>query len=451
MPTLQSALFRPQPDLRRLLYLLLIMVAAVLVGVVPSHRALYIDGAYYLLHILDTGTFLLISPVRSGVNVFVQWLPVAAVQSGIRNIEVISWLFSLNYYLPVILSPLLTWAVLPENSRNWIVLPLMHVLFWFTLTSMAVVSETAGVVLFFWPVYFSFFTEGALTKAGRWIFWVCAVFLSFSYEMAVVPVAALLLIAVWKRRPVESIALLLSAVWTGSTLLGRANPVNTDSWTLFFQWFDVLEHGPAIATFGMTALVLTGMFSTAKFRRVLHLPALVFVGILVLVHRVDPEVMHPGYLLKARFLNVFFPFLLIPVHFWFTCRNSISNVVFPVRLMYLWTIAASLFVIESSLMWNKYCTSFFQFTQSETGLVNSRTFELTTPKTIVQYHANWTAPVMSIVIPAVRGEKTIKTMVLNADSTLWSPFSGTKPSEWPDLNRYHLTYHPDLWNRAISE
>lgn len=150
-----------------------------------------------------------------------------------------------------------------------------------------------------------------------------------------------------------------------------------------------------------------------------------------------------NYQMRGRFTNVYFVFAGLPL-VWLIERKGWQPDFLPIRQLNFILMAA---VFNSAFLeyrWNHHEDAFASEILSKPA-GNYGVDELTI------YHnrqdrpfiGNWVAPSMAVYLQTFHSD-SIRVMLQNADSTLWTPFSPLRPKEWPDMSRYGIHYSEAL-------
>jgi hypothetical protein len=119
-----------------------------------SLRALYADGAHFLVHILVSRTFWILEPSRGSVEFLMQIPIVAAIKFGITDIEKLSIVFCITLeFLPLLLVGL-CFFLLPADRKILFILPACHYFFGSLSAGFAPIAEGPTAAAYFWALLY---------------------------------------------------------------------------------------------------------------------------------------------------------------------------------------------------------------------------------------------------------------------------------------------------------
>ncbi len=156
------------------------------------NRGLYADGAYYLLTVARSGSFHLVDPARTTVQVLRQAPLVFAYWASTLNLAQLGQIFSAAMLLLPPLLCALCWPILPREFKSWIVFPLLNLLTGVSVSSFAAVGEGAIAASCWWLLLFLL-----MFRTRRWMSQISYLLLSipaFFLHEAAFPLMLVLLV-----------------------------------------------------------------------------------------------------------------------------------------------------------------------------------------------------------------------------------------------------------------
>ena len=440
--------------LRPLLFLCLVSAMAALLIAISTQLALYADGPFYLLWILDKRHPMDFDYSRQFAQTLTQYPVSFAVRHLAPSISQISLLFEIFQVLPYAISFLIC-AFALRQQRYLLIFPLLSFAAAGLNASLFIVSESHVLAALFWPLACFLTVDEKPGKIGWLLILACAVPIVRSYESMVFLGGWLALLAGHRafanrghRIAIAYVALTLwflagmgiAAYW----IMHPRDPENLKSIShaLSLAFADGPHlHIMAIATW-LAILLLVGGAVPAIFWRRLNgywlTPAiLVPAAALWFIVRMDEFMPTEHY--QARILNLAAPLLLAPI-MWVAHRfkNHI-----PIRI---WSDAAlaTLSILIGQLFataavaqsWTNYLTEVKTELPGFQGICPLEVLGLSHGP-FARWNWGWTMPTMS----AVLSEGAIRAVVANpAGSTAWVPFDPMDARSLPDLSRYGLRW-----------
>ncbi len=428
---------------------------------VLTHRALYADGAYMFLRVLEQGGTVDVWVNRAFAHRLFQAPMVLAMKLGLRNLDALLFLFNLGCFLPWLCS---LWFCF-QLSRRW---------FWVVLLSVALGYGNAGFMAvgehnlshaFFWPVAFALLFCRPLTPFAAMVLVTCATVLIRSYEATLFLGPALAGLAIWRlwrhreagwRRWVllAAVGLLLAAGWVG--LRGVMAPEAKRNFGDFQSGvWDLLMHpsGPVIWS-AAAALLLVLLY--LRPRLLDRLPPWLLaaaLGIACLAWALWPMLqatsVHPDLQHRFRVLNMAVPLGLLAALLLAQRRPQRFATARPV----LATVAAALLALQSvwqlaaTTQWWGYLGVFRGVLESNQGVVIFEDTPLATRHLgaqSTQFDWVWPLPSLSIVL-APGGQ--VRTLIVGRNLK-GRPFSPANPAALPDLTAYGIDY--SLYRQALA-
>ena len=229
-------------------------------------RHLAMDGANFFVKVLESEAFFLPASTRVATNVIQQWALVLAVQTGVKDLRVLSAVFGFGLLLPFWLGLAATCRVLPAGQKHFMALPIWAILLIHFPLDGGLVFEGHVMTILVWPVLF------LLLRRERWdgidalLLFGALGLLAFSYESAILPELAFVALSVRRvsiatesrQRRLSLIAGALALLGAGVALVGILFPRDSgnradfadsllEPWRWPLQWVGLL----AFAGFGV--------------------------------------------------------------------------------------------------------------------------------------------------------------------------------------------------------
>jgi hypothetical protein len=139
---------------RNFWFLLFFIVSCSLVWSVFIDKHLSADGVNYLCIILEKHNFTYIDWARQHSNYLIEWLVVLAVRSGVRDVQILSWLFGAGIYLTFLFSFILCYAALPGKNKVLLIFPVASMIAVNLSSDFDLIGEHHPMVLLAWPILF---------------------------------------------------------------------------------------------------------------------------------------------------------------------------------------------------------------------------------------------------------------------------------------------------------
>lgn len=435
------------PDSRALRgFVVFVAIGAVLsiAAIVATRRFLYADSSHLLLGMWRNGSFHIAHPDRWFAGAAAQWLPALAMRLGWRNPDGIATLFGLNLWINPVLAVLAAYWV-SGRSREIALLMLLSVLYLFQTVYLMIDGESS--VTFWLVAIFVILTLAENFSLAALALLVPILYTHVSAVLALAPILFVLL--VWRCRylpyygPVRynSLVASLAAAVAVLALRGADTPLGEDR----AYFLTGALQTPTNPTFVLATLAFGSLFLQA-FRPHDRWVARVFwasCGLLLLLPFAEPTLIRPFFHYRSRALNAamavpFFLYLHGRVH----GRLPVPS---PLDARKAVALAAVVFLFQGKVTWewSEHVRRFRAELAAARGIVEfPRQGPFVEPRSR-QFSWSWTTPVRSVVFQAMDGPE-IRTIMLNADTTLWQPFHPRIPAELPDLSAYGVRYAPEL-------
>jgi hypothetical protein len=121
---------------------------------VSEMRGMFADGSNYIVHILASENFFFLEPARKLVQLLQQSLLVLGIRSGVTDLPTLVQLFTLGALgWPIILTGS-CWFILPREEKGWIIGPLINLVAFCPMTSLAAIGEGMIASCLLWIIFF---------------------------------------------------------------------------------------------------------------------------------------------------------------------------------------------------------------------------------------------------------------------------------------------------------
>src|SRR5690606_10412845 len=276
----------------------------------------------------------------------------------------------------------------------------------------------------------------------------------FTHEVAIlafIPVAAILLaqreryLRYYGTRRFWLLVVGLSAVAASIAWRSIASDPGPNR-TYFIEGALSLPGSPSL----MLTLLAFGSLAALAFRPSHNPPATVFwvsTSMLLVLPFAFPEWTWPFYHYRARILNGGLAFML----FLFLHGRIHWNLPPPAGLTtrrVLW-LAAVVFVFQAAVTreWERHRDLFRSELSEAHGLVSFPVEGPFAERRSAQFSWSWATPTRSVLFQALAGGE-VRTIMLNADTTIWQPFDPRVRADLPDLSVFGIRYGPEVTGGA---
>lgn len=421
---------------------------------IACSRFLFMDGAYYMVRILERADFVEMDSSRRFGYWITQAPLVLALRAGLRDRDLLLPLFGAAHFATLPLSlAVCHWAA--RADWRYLAFPLLATFAGTLNTEMFVASESRLAVALFWPLLLLMLLRND------------------TFATALTALMALPALRVYESMLV--LGLILGAA-AGGRAARAAGLAQRAGWLLLALWFlagsaialeSVIHprHPAALATFlrstvffvhrdfgvhhmGLLSLVLVALATLLLLRPVMTLRSFVrgaagFAGLavaLALWPWLRPTESAPGLHYPARVMNAYLsvPLALgaILLRFGWLARE-------PTRYRRIIALTAVLGMaqcawnVAASHSWDRYLVLFRRELECRRGFIpfaESALARLPIQALPSSFNTNWTMPVMSLLL-SNRG--SVKSIVGNPPSVpLWMPYDPTDLSALPRLAQY---------------
>jgi len=415
-------------------------------------RCLYADGSYYLLRVLQAGTFTEMISNRSFAVYLFQLPVVAAIKLGITNIHWMTLAFGIGCFCSWPVAMLLCYRMAPQHF--WVVM-LACAAGYLNAAFMAV-GEHIVAHAFFWPALFAILFVRPLNLPAAVILLLTAGLLIRSYESLLFLGPPLVVLLVWRmitgrETPWQQVVLGTAAVffamaayfaWEGvchpsdpgnygAFTQGPLSELRFPTWTIQMSYF-----------WGVLILALKSPQVVRLLRQrigsiLLGCAVLLWGGWPLLV----PEQLNPVGQYESRFLDLLVPLALMPA--------AVSLAIKPqwlaaqkqdlVRLSACMLIAQSLWQVSATWQWQGYVRNWRNLLSTQKGPIDlSKIYgnRNSDGGQALRFDWPWANPCMSLML----GPDKVQALIMPGRTLLWQPFNPLEPQSLPNLQRYGLDY-----------
>ena len=418
-----------------------------IIAVITTLRFLYADSSHFLLSMWESGSFAIQNRSRWVGFAASQWLPASAMQLGWSDLRGIALLYGVNLWLNPVLAVAAAWWA-SERSREATLAVLLSVLFLFQTTYVVIDNEAS---VFFWLAQVLLI----LTVRPDFRYRALVLFapIIFTHEALVLAFGPILVILLVGRRRYEAYygakrfwslvsGFALAVALVTVRVVRPADEIIAQNRTYFIEG--------ALSLPGSPSLVLTsiafGALALHAVRPALRWPTPVFwssAALLLILPFAAPELLWPFYHYRARILNAALALLL----FLYLHGRTVWQVVPPARLPVrrVLAVAAVVFLFQGKLTWewSRHVALFRDELATEQGIVDFPTEGPFAEPRSRQFSWSWTSPVRSIVFQAM-DDGEVRSIMLNADTTIRQPFRPRIAGELPDLSAFGVRYAPEI-------
>lgn len=426
--------------------------AAWVIFAIITLRSLYGDGSFYLLRVMQAGSFTEMIQNRSYAAYLFQLPAVLALKLGVTD----------RYWLAVAfgIGCLSAWPIC-----MWMCYRLAPTRFWIVMVACAAgylnaaflaVGEHIVAHAFFWPALFALLFVRPLTPTAAVCLLVSAIMLTHSYESLLF--LGPILVILTAQRIIQGSektwsllvlglagALFILATWIA--LLAVLFPVNLANFGGFkYGFFKMLHHPPWMVQMSLFFAVL---FVLLIFSRVeallLRSVGLAVLGMAIFLSGawpflapgdIDPVSQHEG-----RFVNLLVPLALAPLAWIYSVKPDflVGKQRALVRLSAALLIAQSLWHISATRQWQGYLDIWRHLLATQKGPLNlSRYYggQTADGNQSLCFDWFWANPTLSLMV----GPAKVQALVLPGIFVLWQPFDPLDPKSLPQLGRYGIDY-----------
>lgn len=447
---------RPGPALRSLTWLALGLFGLSLLLAVASDRALFADGAYLFIKMLEDGHWHQVWSARRFADLLFQLPASLALWAGVTDLGLLRLLFNLGCFLPWPVALLLCWRLAP--AQLW--LALLACAVGYLNAALLAVGQHIVAHAFFWPALFALAFVRSLTPFAAAVLLLSALVLLRSYETLLLLGPLLALLALWRAAEGGAafwrrlVCLSAAGLFIAATVIAQAGRETMRRHQTYDDFIEGLLHHavspPWTLRWSLVVLLLVALaFWLPGLRQRLRQPAgLLALSALVLLWGLwpllSPGSLEPKHQHTARFVNLLVPlvffFLALALAWrpaWFAAGRSAALGLTAAAL-----IAQSLWQIGVTLQWQGYLGT-------ARGLLATREGPVPVSETPLgwsrgdqgqsyRFTWGWALPSLSYALaPRDRVQA-----LLYSSGEPWQPFDPLDPAALPDLARYGIDDSP---------
>ncbi len=456
-------------------YILILCVCAILVAFYAafSFRGYYADGAYHLFVMVNNGDFFIYELSRR-VAIFLHQLPTfLALMIGIKDISILSFIFSLTLELFPLVLTIFSYLVLPKEKKSYFIFPLIYYFFGAQASGFASIAEGATATAYFWVLFnFVLFQKFDDRNAIPFLF-LCIpalllhqVWLFLGMLMAVASYWRLTKERDELVRKILFILIILFVVIIIVQLYFVVFPRdigNRDSYFTNFFNFTWLASSNGLnlpAALGILFFIIVTVWLGAKKRftgnheRKLEFVLLIFavvcvaVGVGATVDGINGFVASTQFNARNHGALISFPLALISFMFVYGLFNPILlKQTFLKLLISILAVGVLSWHVIGIGLWNNYLASFKVMLDSKQGLLvwEKATKQLSSAErlNLSFFQWSWTAPTMSYLLSK---EGKVGSIITNPAMPVWQPFD---PTIWSNLPRNEF-FNPSRYIQALN-
>jgi hypothetical protein len=448
-------------NVRLLIWITLAIITLQVAALIAAQTYLFGDGVVYLYSVLDTSRPITWAFSRQFANLVTQ-MPVAfAIQSGVRDVGVLSYLLGAGLYLPLVVS-LAFCAWIARDRLELMLFPLLSAAAVSSSSDFFIISESSVLIVFFWPALFLLSLRREWAVGDFVLAWMFAIPTLLCYESMAFFGPVLTGVALWRAGEAlragdqpRAIGFVALAVYFAAGVLIAAwwivHPKVVNNFHGFLEatrfYRDSQGHVHWLGLLSLLSLVLVGASFLFRswpklFGSVAIVAFAIMCGIAALAPVLWPSSLSPVLHARARVLNAYIPPLL-GVAFLLALRNPPSYQRWKYAFLVVAILAAAQGVwhVLAAQRWAAYLNTFRAEVATREGLVpfeqSVLSHELVNGYPVAALTSRWTMPTMSIMMsPGGR----VQAMIQNPDPESWQPFRPEHPEKLPDLRRYGITY-----------
>jgi hypothetical protein len=418
----------------------------------------FADGSNFFIHMLENGDFIRLNPNRIYAHYVTQFLPIAAMDIfGIKNYAVLSYLYGINLYLPIVAGLWVCYSIVKKSNPYLMVFPLLS-LFGVSMNSMMHLAAGQAHVIssVFWPILFYMTLKEEYSLRDYVIFFALALVFMKSYESAVFlgPILAFISLPRIFRKgghqklfwAVATMFFFASIIIALREILHPFDPGNETNFIM--SVFVLYRHYPAVLSLFYIFAISVFFFLPALLERYFSYIMFFLLGLTLLVSfspLVAPSLIKPSLQYSARVLMAY----MIPpmgVLFYFIAGNRISvsentwkRVGMLTAILIFGQISWQMIAVSQ---WNGFRQVFREELGQHRGLLLFEDSVLSRnsigKQLIKPFIIGWTVPTMSILWS--RGGNVSSIITANQDFTTWQPFDPGNIEDLPKVERFGFSY-----------
>jgi hypothetical protein len=424
-------------------------------------RGLFADGAYYLLHMMASGSFALWEPARTVAHGFQQFATVLLLKTGVSDLDSIAQFFGLNLLLLPLILVVSSFFFLPTDCRHLFLLPLCFYLAGALSSSFLAVGASVVAASYFWPLFFLIlFMRGS--HLSRLLTLPASIATVLMHEVYLFLGPVLMAATVHRfraasRRIDRLFFLTLTLIFLCTTVVALyfvvfpRSVLNRAAFIDDMVHFAFLFRGTDInvpAVFGI--FVFAGIVAGLAIRKSdsrLKSVVLIATGVGTIIAALSPMVsdgmLSPWLQFSARDFGALCVPLLVLIGL--TSRSSPRvrdhlRSRFTLVMIVLLAVGQVGWHVTASLQWHRYVSVFRDTLDENCGLVGFEEAVQGYPKQVQddvwKMTCQWTNPTMSLLLSR---DGEVKTIVANPEHGGWEPFDPRLPGWYANDRYFDLT------------
>ena len=422
-----------------------------------SQTYYFADGGNFFLHMMGTGDFVLLNPNRTHAHYVTQFLPVAAMKIfGIKNYALLSYLYGINLYLPLIAGLVICYLLVRNTNPYLMLFPLLS-LFGVSMNGMMhTVGQGHVISSFFWAIIFYMTQKEKYSLKDSIIFFVLVLVFMKSYESALFlgPVLALVSFPRIFRRDgsqkllwaAATVCFVASVIIALREILHPFDPGNKQNFIM--SVFGLYQHYPAVLSMCFILVIVSFLLMPTLLKKHFSFIQQFLLGLALLVAfspLAVPGLIKPSLQYNARVLMAYvvppmgFLFYLITAGRISVSEDTWKRVGILTAILIFGQISWQMIAVSQ---WKGFRHVFKTELSQHRGLLlfeDSILSRISIGNQLISpFVIGWTVPTMSILWADSGNVSTIITA--NQDFTTWQPFDPAKIDELPKIEQFGFSY-----------
>ncbi|MFH1078734.1 MAG: hypothetical protein V1766_00490 [Pseudomonadota bacterium] len=417
----------------------------------------FADGAYFFVHLLETGNFLQLNPNRMNAHYATQFLPVMAIKIlGIRDYALLSYLYGINLYLPQLVSLAICYSLVKKDNAFLMVFPLLS-LFGVSMNgSLVAISQSHVMTSVFWPIIFYVTLKERVSLKDSFIFFALVLVFMKSYESALFLGPILAFISFQKivrkggaQKILWGVATTLFFASAMIALREILHPYDAGNRMNFIMSvFELHRHYPAVLSMCFMILIFISSFRPELLKRHFIPIACALFACMMLVsfspiiypHVIMPYLQYNARVMTAYVIPPMAIFLYLIVNNRISVpRDSWNRIGILVAILIFGQISWHLITASQ---WNGFRKVFKQELSQHSGRVSFQDSILSRNRVGKQlvgpFLWNWSVPTLSILWSNGGNVSTIITN--NPEYRAWEPFDPARIENLPKIEPFGFSY-----------
>ncbi|MDM8561287.1 hypothetical protein [Candidatus Parabeggiatoa sp. HSG14] len=438
-----------------------------------SFRGYYADGAYHIFMMMDNGGFFFYELSRL-VATFLHQLPTfLAFKIGIKDISILSFIFSLTLELLPLVLTIFSYFVLPKEKKSYFIFPLIYYFFGAQASGFTPIAEGATATAYFW-VLFNFVLFKKFDDRNALLFLLICIPALLLHQVWLFLGIIMIVASYWRltkeRNQLVRIILSILIAWFVVIIIVQLYFViyprdiaNRESYITNFFNFTWLASSNGLnlpATLGLLLFFIVTVWLGAKrilkgnhkrnleFVLLISAVVCVAVGVGATVAEINGFVASTNFNARNHGAFISFPLALISFMFVYGLFNPIlMKQIFLKRLISILAVGALLWHVVGIGLWNNYLASFKMMLDSKQGLLvwEQATKQLSSAErlNLSVFQWSWTVPAMSYLL-SKKGK--VRTIITNPSIPVWQPFDPRIVSSLPRNKFFDPSHYIQVLN-----